>query len=217
MSALSCANLAARVATPARESGAAAGTTGTPGSTDGRGSEPGQLRGSGSKKNRHSPKQTRPRTMATEVVSPPQSPFPPRSPRRSREDEEALQVGRAVCPSPRPSPSNEGPRVILRCHSPTSPSGNDFRPIGREAVVEPVRLEVHTPEVDPFAHLPRTQSLIPEEVRLIRASFHNIHELNARHAYMQRVARTQRRSQSLTDPPAARPDVPDALRATIQA
>jgi len=84
-------------------------------------------------------------------------------------------------------------------------------------VVEPVRLEVHTPEVDPFAHLPRTQSLIPEEVRLIRASFHNIHELNARHAYMQRVARTQRRSQSLTDPPAARPDVPDALRATIQA
>ena len=159
--------------------------------------------------------------MATEVASPPQSPFPPRSPRRSREDVEALQVGRAVCPSPRPSPSTEGPRVFLRCHSPTSPSGspsgNDFRPIGREAVVEPVRLEVQSPEVDPFAHLPRTQSLIPEEVRLIRASFHNIHELNARHAYMQRVARTQRRSQSLTDPPAARPDVPDALRATIQA
>ena len=158
--------------------------------------------------------------MATEVASPPQSPFPPRSPRRSREDVEALQVGRISCPSPRPSPSTEGPRVFLRCHSPTSPtapSGSDFRPIGREAVVEPVRLEVHTPEVDPFAHLPRTQSLIPEEVRLIRASFHNIHELNARHAYMQRVARTQRRSQSLTDPPAARPDVPDALRATIQA
>ena len=158
--------------------------------------------------------------MATEVASPPQSPFPPRSPRRSREDVEALQVGRISCPSPRPSPSTEGPRVFLRCHSPTSPtapSGNDFRPIGREAVVEPVRLEVHTPEVDPFAHLPRTQSLIPEEVRLIRASFHNIHELNARHQYMQRVARSQRRSQSLQDAPTAHSDVPDALRATIQA
>ena len=155
--------------------------------------------------------------MATEVASPPQSPFPPRSPRRSREDEEALQVGRAVCQSPRPSPSNEGPRVILRCHSPTSPSGNDFRPIGREAVVEPVRLEVQSPEVDPFAHLPRTQSLIPEEVRLLRASFHNIHELNARTDYMRRRARSEGRSQSLTDPPAARSDVPDALRATIQA
>ena len=56
MSALSCANLAARVATPARESGAAAGTTGTPGSTDGRGSEPGQLRGCLSKKNSHQSK-----------------------------------------------------------------------------------------------------------------------------------------------------------------
>jgi hypothetical protein len=78
-------------------------------------------------------------------------------------------------------------------------------------------LEVQTPEVDPFAHLPRTQSLIPEEVRLIRASFHNIHELNARHQYMQRVARSQRRSQSLQDAPTARSDVPDALRATIQA
>jgi len=78
-------------------------------------------------------------------------------------------------------------------------------------------LEVQSPETDPFAHLPRTQSLIPEEVRLIRASFHNIHELNARHKYMQRVARSERRSQSLTDPPAARADVPDALRATIQA
>ena len=155
--------------------------------------------------------------MATEVASPPQSPFPPRSPRRSREDEEALQVGRATCPSPRPSPSHEGPRVILRCHSPTSPSGNDFRPIGREAVVQPERLEVQTPETDPFAHLPRTQSLIPEEVRLLRASFHNIHELNARHQYMQRRARTERRSQSLTDAPAAPSDVPDALRATIQA
>ena len=220
MSALSCANLAARVATPARESGAAAGTTGTPGSTDGRGSEPGQLRGSGSKKNTAGPKTDTADPMATEVASPPQSPFPPRSPRRSREDVEALQVGRAVCPSPRPSPSHEGPRVFLRCHSPTSPtspSGNDFRPIGREAVIQPERLEVHTPEVDPFAHLPRTQSLIPEEVRLIRASFHNIHELNARHKYMQRVARSERRSQSLTDPPAARADVPDALRATIQA
>ena len=85
-----------------------------------------------------------------------------------------------------------------------------FRPIGREAVIQPERLEVHTPEVDPFAHLPRTQSLIPEEVRLIRASFHNIHELNARHKYMQRVARSERRSQSLSDPPAARADVPDA-------
>ena len=187
-----------------------------------------------SKKNRHwiktdtatngptdtATEQTPNEPMATEVASPPQSPFPPRSPRRSREDVEALQVGRAVCPSPRPSPSHEGPRVFLRCHSPTSPtapSGNDFRPIGREAVVEPVRLEVHTPEVDPFAHLPRTQSLIPEEVRLIRASFHNIHELNARHAYMQRVARTQRRSQSLTEHPTAHADVPDALRATIQA
>ena len=155
--------------------------------------------------------------MATEVASPPQSPFPPRSPRRSREDEEALQVGRAVCPSPRPSPSNEGPRVILRCHSPTLPSGNDFRPIGREAVVQPERLEVQTPETDPFAHLPRTQSLIPEEVRLLRASFHNIHELNARTDYMRRRARSEGRSQSLTDPPAARSDVPDALRATIQA
>ena len=155
--------------------------------------------------------------MATEVASPPQSPFPPRSPRRSREDEEALQVGRAVCTSPRPSPSTEGPRVFLRCHSPTSPSGSDFRPIGREAVVEPVRLEVQSPEVDPFAHLPRTQSLIPEEVRLLRASFHNIHELNARHQYMQRRARTAGRSQSLTDAPAAPSDVPDALRATIQA
>ena len=155
--------------------------------------------------------------MATEVASPPQSPFPPRSPRRSREDEEALQVGRAVCKSPRPSPSNEGPRVILRCHSPTSPSGNDFRPIGREAVVQPERLEVQTPETDPFAHLPRTQSLIPEEVRLLRASFHNIHELNARHQYMQRRARTEGRSQSLSDTPTAPSDVPDALRATIQA
>ena len=163
------------------------------------------------------PEQNRHGPMATEVASPPQSPFPPRSPRRSREDEEALQVGRAVCPSPRPSPSNEGPRVILRCHSPTSPSGNDFRPIGREAVVEPVRLEVQSPETDPFAHLPRTQSLIPEEVRLLRASFHNIHELNARHQYMQRRARSEGRSQSLTDAPAARSDVPDALRATIQA
>ena len=83
--------------------------------------------------------------------------------------------------------------------------------------MEPVRLEVQSPETDPFAHLPRTQSLIPEEVRLIRASFHNIHELNARHKYMQRVARSERRSQSLSDPPAARADVPDALRATIQA
>ena len=155
--------------------------------------------------------------MATEVASPPQSPFPPRSPRRSCEDEEALQVGRAVCPSPRPSPSNEGPRVILRCHSPTSPSGNDFRPIGREAVVQPERLEVQTPETDPFAHLPRTQSLIPEEVRLLRASFHNIHELNARTDYMRRRARSERRTQSLTDAPAAPSDVPDALRATIQA
>lgn len=158
--------------------------------------------------------------MATEVASPPQSPFPPRSPRRSREDVEALQVGRAVCPSPRPSPSHEGPRVFLRCHSPTSPSGSPvagFRPIGREAVIQPERLEVQTPEVDPFAHLPRAQSLIPEEVRLIRASFHNIHELNARHQYMQRVARSQRRSQSLQDAPTARSDVPDALRATIQA
>ena len=155
--------------------------------------------------------------MATEVASPPQSPFPPRSPRRSREDEEALRVGRAVCTSPRPSPSTEGPRVFLRCHSPTSPSGSDFRPIGREAVVEPVRLEVQSPEVDPFAHLPRTKSLIPEEVRLLRASFHNIHELNARHQYMQRRARTAGRSQSLTDAPAAPSDVPDALRATIQA
>ena len=59
--------------------------------------------------------------------------------------------------------------------------------------------------------------MIPEEVRLIRASFHNIHELNARHQYMQRVARSQRRSQSLQDAPTARSDVPDALRATIQA
>jgi hypothetical protein len=151
------------------------------------------------------------------AASPPQSPFPPRSPRRSREDVEALQVGRISCPSPRPSPSNEGPRVFLRCHSPTSPSGSDFRPIGREAVVEPVRLEVRTPEVDPFAHLPRHESLIPEEMRLIRASFHNIHELNARHQYMQRVARSERRSQSLTDAPAARSEVTESLRATIQA
>ena len=216
MSALSCANLAARVATPARESGAAAGTTGTPGSTDDRGSEPGQLGGCLSKKEQRADADTN-GPMATEVASPPQSPFPPRSPRRSREDEEALQVGRAVCPSPRPSPSNEGPRVILRCHSPTSPSGNDFRPIGREAVVQPERLEVQTPETDPFAHLPRTQSLIPEEVRLLRASFHNIHELNARHQYMQRRARSEGRSQSLTERPASRSDVPDALRATIQA
>ena len=220
MSALSCANLAARVATPAREPGAAAGTTGTPERPDGRGSEPGQLRGSGSKKNTGGQKTDTADPMATEVASPPQSPFPPRSPRRSREDVEALQVGRAVCPSPRPSPSHEGPRVFLRCHSPTSPSGSPvagFRPIGREAVIQPERLEVQTPEVDPFAHLPRTQSLIPEEVRLIRASFHNIHELNARHQYMQRVARSQRRSQSLQDAPTARSDVPDALRATIQA
>ena len=83
--------------------------------------------------------------------------------------------------------------------------------------MEPVRLEVRTPEVDPFAHLPRHKSLIPEEMRLIRASFHNIHELNARNQYMQRVARSERRSQSLTERPASRSDVPDALRATIEA
>ena len=192
------------------------------GTPDDRERGPGRSEGRSRSKDRLSQRTDRADTdtngpMATEVASPPQSPFPPRSPRRSREDEEALQVGRAVCPSPRPSPSNEGPRVILRCHSPTSPSGNDFRPIGREAVVQPERLEVQTPETDPFAHLPRTQSLIPEEVRLLRASFHNIHELNARTDYMRRRARSEGRSQSLTDPPAARSDVPDALRATIQA
>ena len=57
-----CANKAARVATPARELGAANGTTGTPGRPHGRGSEPVSLEAVYPKRTETPQKQTRTRT-----------------------------------------------------------------------------------------------------------------------------------------------------------
>ena len=110
----------------------------------------------------------------TEVASPPQS-RSRRGPRRSRGTSRPSRW--AAPPARRRAPRHHTrARAFLRCHSPTSPTGpvaaSAHRARGRHPTRAIGSANTRGRPVTSFA----TYTIpIPEEVRLIRASFHNIH------------------------------------------